>query len=315
MTAINASGYASGFSAEASDTPTALVLYPTADAFVQGGCYANNNYGTNTVLQCKTDVGTASYNRESYLRFDLSSLNGPVVSATLRLKVESTTGSGDTHTAYFASDDSWGETTITWNTKPVAGILLDAALLPAVGSWIELDVTGQVALEQIGDKLFSTVLISDGTVLAEYYSKEAGAGNRPMLIIETGPSAYSQWAADYQLVYGPEGHDDADGLDNLYEYGVGGDPTNEWDTGYAIQFSIEGTNGLFVHPQLSDPDSGIRYVLELTDNLVSNVWTTNGYIIAGTVPDGYTNGFDAVINQISTEGENQQFIRLKIEAK
>ena len=76
---------------------------------------------------------------------------------------------------------------------------------------------------------------------------------------------------------------------------------------------VGGATATFVHPQLSDPYSGIRYSLELSDNLVSNVWTTNGYIVAGTFPDGYTNGLDAVTNHILTEGKTEQFIRLRVE--
>jgi len=126
-------------------------------------------------------------------------------------------------------------------------------------------------------------------------------------------AGYLAFSNRYQLVNGPYGHDDADGLDNLTEYGVGGDPTNALDTGYPIQFSVAGSSAAFIHPQISDPFSGIRYYLELTDNLVSNVWTTNGYIVAGSLADGFTNGLDTVTNQIPTLGKDQQFMRLKIE--
>jgi len=290
-------------------------LSPAADAYVWGGAFANNNYGTLTTLACKTDAANEQNTRHAYLRYDLSSISGDVVSATLRMKVASLNGSGDTHAAHAVADDTWGETTIKWNNKPVTGTALDSAIHPAVGEWLELDVTAQVVAERAGDGLFSTALISDGTVLAKYHSREAAAGNRPELLVQTRPNGYNAWADQYALIYGPDGHDDADGLANLYEYGVGGDPTNELDMGYAVEFWIEGTNGIYVHPQLSDPNSGIRYSLELTDNLASNLWTTNGYIVAGTFPDGYTNGLDAVTNHIFTEGKNEQFIRLRVEDK
>jgi len=113
-----------------------------------------------------------------------------------------------------------------------------------------------------------------------------------------------------------KGHDDIDGLDNLTEYGLGGDPTDEMNTGYPFQYGVVSDGGRnwfeYIHPQLSDPDSGIRYVLEVTDNLVSNVWTTNTSI-SGTFEDGYTNDLEAVTNIIPTTGKAQQFIKLKIE--
>ncbi|MBT8045842.1 MAG: hypothetical protein KJN67_01630, partial [Pontiella sp.] len=59
------------------------------------------------------------------------------------------------------------------------------------------------------------------------------------------------------------------------------------------------------------PNSGLLYYLELSDNLVSNVWTNAGYTVVGSGP--FTNGFEAVTNRIDTDDEDRQFIRLKIE--
>jgi len=116
-------------------------------------------------------------------------------------------------------------------------------------------------------------------------------------------------------VNGPLGHDDADNLNNLYEYGLGGNPTNVLDTGHEPQALVLDTGNWFhyIHPQLSDTNSGIRYLLELTDNLVSNVWNSMGYEIIGTNTDGFAAGLDAVTNRISTEIKDQQFIKLIIE--
>ncbi|MBT8046306.1 MAG: hypothetical protein KJN67_03975, partial [Pontiella sp.] len=73
-----------------------------------------------------------------------------------------------------------------------------------------------------------------------------------------------------------------------------------------------GSNWLeYIHVQQTDSNSGLLYYLELSDNLVSNVWTNTGYTVVGSGP--FTNGLDAVTNQISTDSKDQQFIRLKIE--
>ena len=318
VAAMNGSGSASGYSSENPATASKLALSPVADSFVQGGSYATNNYGTNEVLQCKTDLGNPDYVRQTYLRFDLSSLAGPVVSARLRLKLKSTIGSGlNTHTAYSVSNDSWSESTITWNNKPAAGTALASSVIPTAGAWLELDVTGQVQTERAGDRLFSTVLISDGTVLADYYSKEAAAGSRPELVIETTASGYSLWAIRYQLLNGPNGDDDSDHLVNLYEYGVGGNPTNGLDTGYAPLYGLKQDGGsnwfYYVHPQVSAPNSGIKYYLQLTDGLATPNWTNGGYEIKGTNVNGFAPGLDAVTNCVPMEGRGQRFIRLVIE--
>ena len=84
--------------------------------------------------------------------------------------------------------------------------------------------------------------------------------------------------------------------------------------GYPITYKLNstaGTNWLeYVHPQRSDPNSGLLYYLQLSDSLVSNVWTTNGYTVVGSGP--LTNGFLSVTNRIETDVKSQQFIRLTI---
>jgi hypothetical protein len=128
-------------------------------------------------------------------------------------------------------------------------------------------------------------------------------------------SAYTFWANSYQLVQGPSGNDDGDRLSNLYEFGLGGNPTNSSDVGYPITFGLKfagGTNWLeYVYPKRSDPNSGLLYYLQLTTNLVTPVWTNSGYTVTGSGP--LTNGFLSVTNRIETNLKSQQFIRLIIE--
>jgi hypothetical protein len=155
-----------------------------------------------------------------------------------------------------------------------------------------------------------TVQVDDG---------EDGADDAILLVsVETesaSESAYAVWSNSFALVQGPEGNDDNDLLNNLYEFGLGGNPTNPTDLGYLPTFeraSGGGSNWMeYIHVQQSDTNSGLLYYLELCDNLVSNVWTTNGYIVVGSGP--FTNGFDAVTNRIDTDSKDNQFIRLKIE--
>lgn len=130
-------------------------------------------------------------------------------------------------------------------------------------------------------------------------------------------SAYAVWANQYQLVQGPNGNDDGDRLSNLYEFGLGGNPTNSSDVGYPITYGLKfagGTNWFeYVHPKRSDPNSGLLYYLELTTNLVTPVWTNSGYTVTGSGP--LTNGFLSVTNRIETNVKSQQFIRLIIQSQ
>lgn len=128
------------------------------------------------------------------------------------------------------------------------------------------------------------------------------------------PSAYELWKEDYGISgEAPTDDHDLDGLDNVYEYGLGGDPTNATDQGISPTYSLEesgGTNWLvYVYPRLLDP-VGIDYYLELTGNLVASAWTNDGYFVGGT---GSFNGeFNAVTNIISTD-PTTTFVRLIIE--
>lgn len=129
----------------------------------------------------------------------------------------------------------------------------------------------------------------------------------------TGYAAYSN---DYSLVYGPYGDDDEDGLLNIYEYGLGGDPTNDLVQGTAPTFGVVnmgGTNWFgYIHPQLKDPQSGITYKLALTTDLMNVGWATNsGYFVLGTnVP---VSGDLNYVTNVTDTTATKKFIKLIIE--
>ena len=126
---------------------------------------------------------------------------------------------------------------------------------------------------------------------------------------------YEMWSVGYALVEGSGGDDDSDGLINLYEYGLGGDPTNSADQGIAPEYSLVEEGGAnwfdYVYPVLSDPDHGLLYYLELSDDLVIPSWSNSGYSITGT--NSVVGAFDYVSNRVSTVDKDQKFIRLIIE--
>jgi hypothetical protein len=289
----------------------AHLLAPAADSYVQDG-EPNTNYGTNEWLSCKDDPG-GTFTRHPYLRFNLSNVHGTVKSAVLRLKVVGVNGSGDTHTAHLVNDDGWDETSITWNNRPALGAALASAAHGGAGEWVEWNVTDQVAAESEGDRLFSTALVADGSVLVEYGSRESGS-DAPQLVVQTSWS-YGAWSNQYQLVLGPDGDDDLDGVSNFDEYVRGGNPTNDLDTGTAPLYGFTDTGGTnwftYVHAQRTASDSGLRYTVESTDNLISNVWTTVGTVDVDI--NALEPGMDIVTNRVPTDGKAEQFIRLRLE--
>ncbi|MCF7864266.1 MAG: hypothetical protein K9L89_05710 [Kiritimatiellales bacterium] len=128
-------------------------------------------------------------------------------------------------------------------------------------------------------------------------------------------TGYIGWANGWGVDIGATTNDyDGDGLLNIYEYGLGGDPTNGLDQGTAPTFgtvNVGGTNYFgYIHPQLSDPASGLTYSLALTTDLVYPTWATNsGYIVTGT---NFVGPLDFVTNVTDTV-DSKKYIRLIIE--
>ncbi|VGO18654.1 hypothetical protein [Pontiella sulfatireligans] len=123
---------------------------------------------------------------------------------------------------------------------------------------------------------------------------------------------YSQWALDHDLVGAGAGYavdPDKDGYNNLYEYALGGNPTNAAEMG--ISPTIEGLDYVYIKRKTATTD-GLNYNLELTPNLAIGTWTndTSKYAVTGT--GEVDSDFDAVTNRISTAADDQQYIQLRI---
>ena len=127
--------------------------------------------------------------------------------------------------------------------------------------------------------------------------------------IITSPS-FAAWTYDWDVDIGSETNDyDGDRLDNLGEYALGGDPTNDADIGMIPTLENGGGTLAYVHVQRAD-DSNLVYYLETTTNLVSNTWSNSGYTVMATNVTGET--FNYVTNALSI-AEDGAFFRLRIE--
>lgn len=133
---------------------------------------------------------------------------------------------------------------------------------------------------------------------------------------------YDSWASSFGLSgtnATSSANPDGDALNNLYEYGLGGNPTNGNDIGFIPTYEVGadgGTNWFYyVHPQRNDAENaGLTYSLDSDLDLVNAPgWTNADYEVVGTASDGFGSGFDAVTNRVSTEGKSVEFIQLQIE--
>jgi len=161
---------------------------------------------------------------------------------------------------------------------------------------------------ELGSTLSALELNSNGA-LPDLKVDEIRVGTTYSSVVPTGLSPYGIWATLHDLSEGETGDDDSDGLQNLAEYGLGGDPTNSLDQGILPVFGNTGSWFNYIHVQRTD-DPALVYYLETTTNLVSGTWTNSGYTVAATNTTGGT--FDYVTNTIPVV-EDETFIRLIIE--
>jgi hypothetical protein len=174
-----------------------------ADATVRAGTYADTNDGVTTSIQTK-DVTASSVNREAFLRWDLSGITGRLIDARVRLAVTAASQIGNESCASFVDDDTWEESSLTFNNKPDSGNHF-AQWLPVTGKAEEFSVLPQLKETLIGDgKLSLRIRSTDdfgpaGNV--SYASREnANASIRPQLILTFENSAPSISGVADQLV-------------------------------------------------------------------------------------------------------------------
>lgn len=126
---------------------------------------------------------------------------------------------------------------------------------------------------------------------------------------------YEGWAGGWGVDIGAGTNDyDEDGLLNIFEYGLGGDPTDELNQGASSEWGVVNVGGtnefVYVHPQLSAPDSGLTYTLELSTDLVIGIWSNAGYAVMGT---NVTAGELDFVTNVTGMIEDSKYIRLIIE--
>jgi uncharacterized delta-60 repeat protein len=172
----------------------------TIGAYVRNGSFAGTNYGNDGQLIVKRSA-TSGNTRESYLRFDLSTLpTDPAAIIGVKLRVwgrQSATGTGVNVAAYSISNTSWSETGITWNNKPAAGAtaIQTRTITGTTGTWYEWDVTNLVKqARQNGQSLVTLALRATNTTDPQaLFNSDDATSNKPELVAQTStPTAPTQ---------------------------------------------------------------------------------------------------------------------------
>nr|BFE50072.1 hypothetical protein GCM10017745_34990 [Saccharothrix mutabilis subsp. capreolus] len=161
---------------------TARTVTPSADAYVRDGSYAGTSYGTDPTLVVKSASGTG-YTRNSYLKFDLSSLPTAPTRAVLWVHGKVSDADG-THTTLSANGvtAAWSES-VTWDTRPALGSVVATGQVSTTADWIPLDVTAFVRSRFAVDRNVSLGL--SGSALAVVLNSRENSAHRPFLEVLT----------------------------------------------------------------------------------------------------------------------------------
>lgn len=170
-------------------------LSATADAYVRDGSSATTNFGTATSLQTSSSA-TAGNNRETYLKFDLTTVSG-ISSAKVRLfgGLSDATSSNVPAAIFSVATTTWvesGNGSITWNTKPVSGAtaLASCTITDNISRWYEWDVTAYLQTEKAAGRNVVSLVIKNSaqsSAFASFNSKEAATNQPQLVLLSTQP--------------------------------------------------------------------------------------------------------------------------------
>jgi hypothetical protein len=145
----------------------------SADSYVESS-NPSTNYGSAT--QIRVD---ASPDVRSYLRFNVQGLSGNVTSATLRIFANSAVTAG--YDAHSVSNNTWVESSITYNNAPPVGSVLGSSGDVKSNTWTSVNVTSYIT----GNGTYNLGLTTSGSTALSLASRESGS-TAPQLVIQTG---------------------------------------------------------------------------------------------------------------------------------
>ncbi|HTK78127.1 MAG TPA: DNRLRE domain-containing protein, partial [Gemmataceae bacterium] len=192
---FDASGqYTSGVTATERDNDTGDTLLvsvrPAADSYVRDGTYSGQNYGQAGAMELK-NVGTADFDRQAYLRFDLNGIGAAddITSAKVRLngRLLNTAVSGMPVGLYAVASTSWSESGLTWSNKPAAGAtaLATKTVSGTTGTWYEFDVTSYLRQQRSAGATAVSFALAGTTASQGYasFNSDEAAANGPQLVV------------------------------------------------------------------------------------------------------------------------------------
>jgi hypothetical protein len=147
-----------------------------ADSYVRS-TQGTSNFGTSTTLYADgSDAGGVLH---AYMRFVVGDVGG-VSNATLRIFIKDPTS--QTYDVVAVSDDSWGESSITWNNKPATGAVIASFTATTDEAYKDIDITSGV---QANATISIAIVPASGTTNGvDFRSKEySSSSQRPQVVV------------------------------------------------------------------------------------------------------------------------------------
>jgi hypothetical protein len=207
------------------------------------------------------------------------------------------------------------------NEQPVAGFVIGSN--DVAGTTYNVSSAAMTAFANASANPYLTfVMVRDAGPESHlnltWATKEHATLAAPTLSRQSGGTSYASWISDYvtgadtnynaDVEYGGIG----DGLDNLMEYALGGNPTNDDAAAVSPGFYLAeagGTNWFYYVHNERTTDPTLTYTVGATTNLVTTVADTNEVEWVGESVE--TNGFKTVTNRTEA-ATDARFIKLEV---
>jgi hypothetical protein len=212
VSAVNVSGEGPNSGAASVTMPPAYSINPVADAYVQDGSDANNNYGSAVSLNVKQDPNgvNTSFNRLAYLKFNVQSL-GNASGAQLTLMPywtgQAYTNFTTTASIVLVTNDNWTETGITWNNQPAGSgtVISNLTLNFTVGVPVTIGIPVSILASRAANDGYLSLMVT-GIVanfdLLQFCSREFPTSSWRPALAYTLPSSLPPIINSFSLAAG-----------------------------------------------------------------------------------------------------------------
>lgn len=182
-----------------------VTLSPTDDTYADGA-NPSSNFGSRDVIWMKS-VGNDSFERQGFFKFDLTPLAGQtILSAIFNLHAVSP-DTDMTASLRRVDDDTWTESTITWNDHPSSGNLIQT-WSPDPSGLNQFDLVDAITTEV--DEILSLNLAIDSQVDKSTIHRFATSENsdpalHPTLqaLLARSAPTFGDWIANFPLIDPP----------------------------------------------------------------------------------------------------------------